>query len=77
MGTNLKQPQIRNTIVITVTFGQRNGIRKILKLKTVIFIVVFMFVLLLWSVEKAVEIPLVLMRYFDVQAFSLGTGVKV
>jgi hypothetical protein len=28
-------------------------------------------------VEKAVEIPLVLMRYFDVQAFSLGTGVKV
>jgi len=27
--------------------------------------------------EKTVEIPLVLMRYFDVQAFSLGTGVKV
>ena len=33
LGTNLKQPQIKKTIVITVTVGQRNGIRKILKLK--------------------------------------------
>ena len=35
------------------------------------------FCVILSFVEKAVEIPLVLMRYFDVQAFSLGTGVKV
>ena len=42
--------------------------------KTVIFIVVFVFFVVR---AKTVEIPLVLMRHFDVQAFSLGTGVKV
>ena len=72
---NLKQPQIKNTIVITVTVGQRNGIRKILKLKN--SYIYCCFCVCLSFVEEAVDIPLVLMLYFDVQAVSLGTGVKI
>ena len=49
-GTNLKQPQINETIVITVTVGQRNGIRKILKLKNIY--IYCCFCVLLSFVEK-------------------------
>ena len=74
-GTNLKQPQINKTIVIIVTVGQRNGIREILKLKS--SYIYCCFCVCLSFVEKTIDIPLVLMLYFDVQAVSLGTGVKV